>query len=145
MELRFAEALAVARIKARIEKTDWSAGNALRKLNMQLLASLLLRGGPFFLLWQKRMNNIIVFFLFSFGLTQKKQKVKYQLSRSEQIFSWTDLRKGCKELTNDKRFSGSVNHSKKPVRLWRMLFLTFVIDTLVPLHEIKFILRTSVM
>jgi hypothetical protein len=48
VELRFAEALAVARIKARIEKTDWSAGNALQKLNMQLLASLLLRGGPFF-------------------------------------------------------------------------------------------------
>jgi len=35
VELRFAEALAVARIKARIEKTDRSAGNALRKLNMQ--------------------------------------------------------------------------------------------------------------
>ena len=85
------------------------------------------------------MNNIIVFFLFSFGLTQKKQKVKYQLSRSEQIFSWPDLRKGCKELTNDKRFSGSVCHSKI-----RFPF-TFVIDTWGPFHEIKFILRTGVM
>jgi len=72
-------------------------------------------------------------------LTQKKQKFKYQLSRSEQIFSWTDLRKGCKELTNDKRFSGSVNHSKI-----RFPF-TFVIDTGDPLQEFEFILRTGVM
>ena len=52
VELRFAKALAVARS----EKTDWSAGNALRKLNMQLLASLLLRGGPFFCFGKKKMK-----------------------------------------------------------------------------------------
>ena len=38
-----------------------------------------------------------------------------------------------------------MNHSIKPVRLWRMLFLTFVIDTWDPPQEFEFTLRTSVM
>ena len=83
MDLRFAEALAVARIKARIEKTGCSAGNALRKLNMQLLASLLRRGNPFFCFGKKgwitlQVNN---HFLIDFLWSHKKEKMSLQIMR----------------------------------------------------------------
>jgi hypothetical protein len=62
VELRFAEALAVARIKARIEKTDWSAGNALRKLKMQffvLFSALAKKDEDFYSLICNQFDGII--------------------------------------------------------------------------------------
>jgi hypothetical protein len=56
--VRWSKSLSVlAGIKARSEKAYCSKGNALLKLKKQFVASILLRGSSFFLLWQKSTRN----------------------------------------------------------------------------------------